>query len=132
MSEQDTTPAPVDTQDQQQWWEVWIDMVHPHRTKMRVDRVPWPPTKKDIDRAVESVMKSAPKHLDLGNTLDGRPVIAFEEFVEVRVVAPDGSQRIVERGPKAMGWQRLNDYVERQSKGEGFVELRMWVWHAAD
>jgi hypothetical protein len=143
------SPAPPE-------WEVWVDMLSPHRMALLAARLRRDPTREDPawprgsrealrpidDRhdAVARAMARVPEGLDLGCDAHGRPIIAFDARIQIRVVDPDGRHRVVERAeqlhPQMVGWKTLGDFERRESRGEGIVaedrdpatRLRIWTW----
>jgi hypothetical protein len=143
MTHQPIIPSivdPTDAGDQPQW-EVWLELFCPHRTRLLVTRVEWDPVRegprpaleRPLDFFVEWALEHVPEDLDLGHDDDGRPIIAAEEILEVSVVAPDGTEIVVEpadrRQPKVFGWRTLEEYEERERiSWEGRVEERSHMW----
>jgi hypothetical protein len=155
--QQHSTTTPTTTPDATPpEWEVWVDILSPHRMALLAARLPQDPTREDpawppgsrealrpIDArhdAVDRAMARVPEGLELGRDRHGRPIIAFEARFEVRVVAPDGSERVVEGvdrlWPQVVGWKTRGEFEDREARGEGIVaehrdpatRLRIWTW----
>jgi hypothetical protein len=141
----DNTPTP-DTLDQQPEWEIWVDMFAPRRRKVLMTRRRWDPVPEDCitpeisRRSVRFTLDALPP-LDLGSDAYGTPIIAYEAVLDVIVVDPDGTERVVQRhstdSPALIGAEALCEYEERQwEREDGVIErwrgpdgLKRWAWN---
>lgn len=144
-AQQYITTTPIALPEERRDWEVRTYMVSPHRYWLGSRYFTEEPTRQGISRAVRSATRWAYKDCYPGNgrDSDGRRIVAFEAVVEVLVVAPDGTESVVDRWPEVtevVGWELLEEYEERERMGHGVVEQRgeiilptgedriWWVW----
>jgi hypothetical protein len=143
-TEQDTTICEA-TADQRPTWHIWVDLFAPFRAQLLAASLYRDPTEDEYDLRWEvgGAIRRVPDFLDMGKDDDGLPVIAYDALFDVRVVHPDGTQRVIPaeqwNGRSVFGWRTLDELKEGEAEKAGILgrrpnektarpDLHYWVW----
>jgi hypothetical protein len=147
---QDQDTATLDaTPDTRPRWQIWLDLFAPYRAQLLAASPPKDPTEDEYDLRWEvgGAIRRVPAFLDPGRDDDGLPVVAYEALFDVRVVHPDGTERVIpaERweGRSVFGWRTLDELKEGEAEKAGILgrrpnektarpDLHYWVWRDRD
>jgi hypothetical protein len=152
MSEaaQDTAIATCEaTPDVRPTWRIWLEVFAPVRAQLLAAALYRDPTEDEYDLQWEvgSAIRRMPDFLDPGKDDDGLPIVAYNALFDVRVVHPDGTERVIpaERweGRSVFGWRTLDELKEAEAEKAGVLgrrpnektarpDLHYWVWRDRD
>jgi hypothetical protein len=125
-----TTTTTDERLEEPVWKDIFLDIFYPHDfTILAARRILWLDDERVRDLMAEALAR-VPEGLDLGRDEDGHPIIATEVLFQIVVVEHRfGFEALIHPRNKGwyrrvLGWKTLDEYQERQRRGEGVVKGR--------